>query len=519
MKPRRVGQYELYEEIASGGMATVRFGRFVNELGLGRLVAVKCLHPGFATDEAFTSLLVDEAKLALRVKHPNVVPVLDVLARGDEAFLVMDYVHGVSLSELMKRLAEDGVGMPPRIASAIICDVLEGIHAAHEATSVEGTPLDIVHRDVSPQNVLVDADGVARVFDFGVARAVGRAQNTSDGVVKGKTSYMSPEQFMRDEVDRRTDVFAASVVFWEMLTGRRLFPELSVGAVYRRMLEPDIEVPSKLCEGVPETYDTVVLRGLSQTASERYATARDMAAEVERAGPVASQREVGAWVRSLAAETLQLRSDRIARIEASAPLPTNQRHLSNRPPAPPSDDKATWAPPSRTDADPELESTRDPVPASVGTVGGTTRESAAAAPSLAKTAAPTPASRVWIAAGALVLVVAAVWLLATWSAGPTRSTPAARPASAAPLDSGGDTLPVASSLASSSPRLPLSSAPASASSAPPPAASMDAPRPPRTVATVRPPPTQTEPPPRSVNCDPPYFLDERGVRVLKPECL
>ncbi len=511
MDVRRVGQYELYDEIASGGMAVVRFGRFLNELGLGRLVAIKCLHPWFGSDAAFTSALIEEAKLALRVRHTNVVATVDVLAPRDEVFLVMDYVHGVSLSELLKRSLGEGRAVPVPIASSIMVGILHGIHAAHEATTVDGESLGIVHRDVSPQNVLVDVDGIARVFDFGVAKAAGRVQNTKDGVVKGKMGYMSPEQFMRDDVDRRTDVFAASVVFWELLVGRQLFPDASLGAVYGRMLEPKVEPPSEKVPGLPASYDSVVLKGLSQVADDRYATARDMAVAVEGAGPLASQREVGAWVEELARETLRARTERIAQIERRAPLPPQQKHLSAPPPDP--SDKATWMPRNRRPTPPpvgdeRVEGAARDAPADLG------RRSPEAAPQGTEAGGTSPSRSPWWAVAGVIALGLVLWLAFSASGSRTHdghaassTTPESVPSTAFPAV----VEPTVS--ASASPEGSNPSSPAS-SLTPSPKAS-NPPRPPR-VTPERVPESR---PPTSVNCNPPYYIDGRGVRVLKPECL
>ena len=191
---RIVGRYALYAEIAAGGMATVHFGRLLGPVGFSRTVAIKRLHPQFAKDPEFVSMFLDEARLAARIRHPNVVPTLDVVATDGELFLVMDYVPGESIARLSRVLRERQETLPIRILSATIAGVLHGLHATHEAKDERGHPLGIVHRDVSPQNVLVGTDGVPRVLDFGVAKAAGRVQTTREGQIKGKLSYMPPEQ-------------------------------------------------------------------------------------------------------------------------------------------------------------------------------------------------------------------------------------------------------------------------------------------------------------------------------------
>ena len=218
------GRYALYGPIATGGMATVHFGRQLGAAGFARTVAVKRLRGEYLESHEFVSTLLDEARLASRIRHPNVVATLDMVTEDDELFLVMEYVAGESLSRLLARVARDRGRVAPRVATGILCGVLHALHAAHEATDERGEPLGIVHRDVSPQNVLVGSDGLARLLDFGIAKGKGRLQTTRAGQLKGKVGYMAPEQILGEEPDRRSDVYAASVVLWEVLTGRRLFP-------------------------------------------------------------------------------------------------------------------------------------------------------------------------------------------------------------------------------------------------------------------------------------------------------
>src|SRR6185369_14610263 len=206
-----------------GGMATVHLVRLLGPVGFSRTVAIKRLHAQFASDPEFVSMFLDEARLAARIRHPNVVPTLDVVTTGGELFLVMEYVPGESAARLARALRERQQTIPLRVLSGIITGVLHGLHAAHEAKDEQGAPLSIVHRDVSPQNVLVGTDGVARVLDFGVAKAAGRIHQTREGSVKGKLPYMPPEQMRGGEISRKTDVYAAAVVLWECLTGEWLF--------------------------------------------------------------------------------------------------------------------------------------------------------------------------------------------------------------------------------------------------------------------------------------------------------
>ena len=224
---RTVGDYELYDCIASGGMASVHWGRLRGAAGFSRVVAIKKLHGQFARDPEMVAMFLDEARLASRVRHPHVVSVLDVVEDQGEVLLVMEYVPGETLSRESRAPPTLVVATSPAIASAILHGVLEGLHAAHEALDKRGQPLMLVHRDVSPQNILVGTDGMAHLLDFGIAKASGRAQVTRDGSIKGKLAYMAPEQLQSQPVSRATDIYGASVVLWELLTGKRLFDAAS----------------------------------------------------------------------------------------------------------------------------------------------------------------------------------------------------------------------------------------------------------------------------------------------------
>jgi serine/threonine protein kinase len=316
--PRVVGRYVLYGEIASGGMATVHFGRLIGPAGFARPVAIKRLHAQFARDPDFVKMFLDEARLAARIAHPNVVSTLDVVAEDGEVFLVMEYVPGTSLGQLVRTLRKSGGRVPQLVAVGIVSGVLQGLQAAHEARDDRGERLDLVHRDVSPQNVLVGTDGVARLLDFGVAKASGRLQTTRDGQLKGKLAYMAPEQVRGDPLTRRTDVYAASVVLWEALTGKRLFYAENEASVLARVLCAEVPAPSAIVAELPRSLDRVVLRGLDRDPTKRYASAREMATDLDACIAAASPAEIGDWVQATATDELRQRAAHIAEVERSA---------------------------------------------------------------------------------------------------------------------------------------------------------------------------------------------------------
>lgn len=316
LSPRVVGRYALFDEIAAGGMATVHLGRLVGQVGFSRTVAVKRLHPQYAKDQEFVTMFVDEARLASRIQHPNVVSTLDVVKTDEELFLVMEYVPGEALSRLVRNAAKRGERIPPNVVCGVMSGMLHGLHAAHEAKSETREPLNIVHRDISPQNVLVGVDGVARVLDFGVAKAAMRSGATRDGQMKGKLSYMSPEQLNGRDVDRRSDIFAAGIVLWEALAGKRLFAGADAGEILGKVLAAEIPTPASVVPSLPKPVSDVVMKALERDPEKRYQTARDFAIGLEQAGAVASAHNVSEWVKDYGGEELAKRQNVVLRVES-----------------------------------------------------------------------------------------------------------------------------------------------------------------------------------------------------------
>jgi ABC-type multidrug transport system ATPase subunit len=309
------GRYAVHDEIASGGMATVHIGRVLGPFGFTSTVAIKRLHPQLAKDPQFVAQFLDEARLASRVRHPNVVPVLDVFAEEGELSLVMEYVDGESLAHLQRAARRSNAPVPVPIAVAIATSVLHGLHAAHEARDEKGESLGLVHRDVSPQNVIVGSDGVVRLIDFGIAKAIGRSNVSREGQLKGKIAYMAPEQIQRGVVNRSTDVYGASVLLWELLAGEQLFDGEGEGMILGRVLDDVVPPPSSLHAGLAEPLDAITLKGLDRRQDRRFESALAMVRELETVLRPAGPREIGEWVEALAKENLAERRARVARIE------------------------------------------------------------------------------------------------------------------------------------------------------------------------------------------------------------
>jgi serine/threonine-protein kinase len=315
--PLQIGRYVLHGEIAAGGMAAVHYGRLVGASGFTKTVAIKRLHRQLAQQENFRKMILEEGRLAARIRHPNVVPPLDVLAEGGELLLVMEYVHGESLSRLSRAAWAAGERVPLPVGAAILSNVLHGLHAAHEAKDEAGLPLSIVHRDISPQNIIVGVDGIARVIDFGIAKAVTSEEMTALGTIKGKVPYLAPEQLEGEPATKRTDLYAAAVVFWEVLAGRRLFTGEDDGEVLRKIMSMEVPPPSLHNPLVAGTVDDVVLRAIARDPKDRYGSAREMALALEEAVHLATATVVGAWTERLAATTLAERAERIREVEGT----------------------------------------------------------------------------------------------------------------------------------------------------------------------------------------------------------
>jgi serine/threonine protein kinase len=309
-----MGRHILFDAFASGGMATVHFGRMVGPAGFARLVAVKRLHPQYAGSPEFVRMLLDEARLTGRIRHPNVVPTLDVVLQDREVFLVMEYVHGESFARLLAGRKEPPL---PEIVTALVSQVLLGLHSAHETRSERGEPLGIVHRDATPHNVMVDSEGLARIIDFGVAKARDLVQDsTGEGRLKGKVSYVAPEQLQDGRCDRRVDIYAAGVMLWEGITRKHLFTRETPGATMDAVLKGDVRLLSEMRPGLPPELDEIITRALAPDPDDRYPTALEMAEAVTGVVPPATQLTVGRWVQDVAGEELDARRRMLEAVES-----------------------------------------------------------------------------------------------------------------------------------------------------------------------------------------------------------
>lgn len=348
---RRVGgRCELFLPFARGGMASIYIGRWADADGWSRVVAVKTLLPQLAADARLSAMFQDEAKLVSQIRHPNVLAPIDVVQEGGELFMVMDYVHGATLSQLMRAGARHERYIPLSIAMRIMVDVLQGLHAAHEATDERGQSLQMIHRDVSPQNVLIGVDGRSRLIDFGVAKALNRVSTTRTGEIKGKLCYFAPEQLLGDPLSRRTDVYGASVVMWQLLTGQKLFEGRNLAEVTHDILRATIEPPSRFRYGVTRELDAIVMRGLSRDPSARWESAEAMACAIDGLRRTSIHGEVGDWVQCIDKSRLDELAQLVAAIENAPFLPAVSLARHVPPPLRPSSRPTVPSPPRRPPA-------------------------------------------------------------------------------------------------------------------------------------------------------------------------
>jgi serine/threonine protein kinase len=320
-----VGRYRLLRKLASGGMASVFLASLDTQGGVARWVAVKLAHPHLSEHRRFVEMFLQEARVASRIDHPQVCAVLEYGEAPQGAFIVMEYLHGQPLSAVLKRRARDP--LPPLLVARIVADAARGLHAAHELRGVHSEHLDVVHQDVSPQNILVLYEGGTKVVDFGVARCnEALADETRTEELKGKAAYMAPEQLRGRAVDRRVDVFALGVVLWEALTGQRLFRRENDHATMAAVIAGDVPAPSSVSELCPAALDPIVLRAVAAEPGERYPTAEALADALEEwlaaQGRPAGSAQVAQWMKSvfaveLADADLALRIGRTA-VESSS---------------------------------------------------------------------------------------------------------------------------------------------------------------------------------------------------------
>ena len=357
-KPIPFGKYVLLERVNVGGMAEVFKAKAFGVEGFERLVAVKRILPSIAEDQEFITMFIDEAKIAVQLTHANIAQIFDLGRVGDSYFIAMEYVGGKDLRAIFDRARKRGESVPVPMACYTAMKVCEGLDYAHNKKDAAGRELNLVHRDVSPQNILISYDGESKIIDFGIAKAAGKAGKTQAGILKGKFGYMSPEQVRGLPLDRRSDIFAVGIVLYELLTGERLFVGESDFSTLEKVRNVEIMPPSTYNRRIPEELEQIVLKALAKDVDDRYQTAMDLHDDLQSfmytSGNFFSRKDLSAYMRKGFAEEIAKESQReeeYRRMEAEAsrggsgldafadiePVPAKAANISQqpRPPAPP----------------------------------------------------------------------------------------------------------------------------------------------------------------------------------------
>jgi len=303
----QVGRYRILAELGRGGMSNVFLAVASGPGGVNKLVVLKALLPDLASEGYALAMFMDEARLAAQLNHPNVVQTYEVGTEGDRHVIVMEYLEGQSLSAALRRASQEGPGMPIALQLRIIINALEGLHYAHELHGYEGAPLQLVHRDISPQNVFVTYDGQVKVLDFGIAKATSASTHTAAGVMKGKIAYMAPEQIIGGAVDRRADLYSVGCMLWAAATGGKLWKDTPDVQIMRRAISGDVPTPQSVNAECDDELNRIVVKALARDPEHRYATAlelqHDLEVYVEHFGAAGKQKEIARYVSGLFADT------------------------------------------------------------------------------------------------------------------------------------------------------------------------------------------------------------------------
>src|SRR6185436_4544067 len=281
-KPTIFGKYLLLERVNVGGMAEVFIAKAFGVEGFERILAIKKILPTMAEDEEFITMFIDEARISVQLNHANIVHIHE-LGKHDEAyFIAMEYVSGRDLRTILERYRRRKELMPTAQAVFVTSKICEGLDYAHRKKDARGQELHIIHRDVSPQNILCSYEGEVKIIDFGIAKAANRSQKTQAGILKGKFGYMSPEQVRGLPIDRRSDVFAVGVILYEMLTGEKLFVGESDFSTLEKVRNAEVPLPTQFNPNIPAGLEKVVMKALTREAEDRYQWASDLQEDLMR---------------------------------------------------------------------------------------------------------------------------------------------------------------------------------------------------------------------------------------------
>jgi serine/threonine protein kinase len=537
-----IGKYHVIAELARGGMGNVYLAALCGPGGFHKLLALKELKPELSEDETYVAMFLEEARLAARLVHPNIVQLNEVSSTGDRHYMAMEYLDGRSLSRIARRFGRDG-GFPLAAHLRVVADALNGLHYAHELRGFTGEPFGIVHRDVSPLNLMVTFDGQVKLLDFGIAKTHDSSLETKAGVLKGRIAYMAPEQACGGDVDRRADIYAVGVILWEAIAGRRLWPHMGEVEILSRVLHEEPPRLSHIIPGVPDDLDAICARAMARDRKDRYATAaalrEDLEAHIARRDDRLTMRQIGEAVGVMFAEERykmnQVIEERLSRVQArshSGVMPSFRTQLSGTP----SKAYPVESLPARAPEQIVLAPENSYAPAIWSEVPAVAAKPETPRPEapVADGAAEIPVKsrsfgrpRRVAAAGVLALLLFAAagvgWRLA--SPAPGRVSPSG-------LSAGTATLPPQTVAVTSAPWIPVTTT--TTVDTPRPAPKTEAhearttPAPPRFRPVVKalpanPPPQAALPAeehrPLPVNCDPPYTVDSNGIEHFKTGCL
>lgn len=275
-KPVMIGRYELVTRLAIGGMAELFLARERGIAGLERLVVIKRILPHLADQPSFVEMFTREARFVAGLSHPNVVQIYDLGHENNSYHIAMEYIHGSTLRELQLLAEEQGISFSHSVSTSIIEQACRGLHAAHELRDMEGKPIGLVHRDISPHNLMCTTEGNVKLLDFGVAKATEGVEATYSGSLKGKFAYLSPEQCLHQNLDRRSDIFALGIVLWELCTGQRLFKRRTELEMMQSIIRGDVPAPSSIDPTIPPALERVIFKALAGDPRHRYETAEQM---------------------------------------------------------------------------------------------------------------------------------------------------------------------------------------------------------------------------------------------------
>jgi len=334
-KPVPFGKYYLLERINVGGMAEVFKAKTFGVEGFERLLAVKRILPNIAEDEEFITMFIDEAKIAVQLQHANIAQIFDLGKVDDSFFIALEYVHGRDLRSIFDRMRNKAESLPISMACYVTMQVCEGLDYAHNKRDAQGRELFLVHRDISPQNVLIGYEGEVKLIDFGIAKAAGKASKTQAGILKGKFGYMSPEQVRGLPIDKRSDIFAVGIVLYELLTGERLFIGESDFSTLEKVRNVEIQPPSSYNKKIPQELERVVLKALARDPDDRYANAIDLHDDLQSflysVGEFFSRKDLAAWMKKTFAMEIEEDNAKLEEYrQIAAPVAASGAEVSRR---------------------------------------------------------------------------------------------------------------------------------------------------------------------------------------------